>query len=295
MEDSKTKKISPTPRGHHFVSRFYLKYFADSNDKIFVYDKEQDKFFDSTIKDTAKKKDLNRNMIYKTAFDELRKEAETQRTKDYIDLCEKQCKDLPNLPRGLGQITDPNLFENLFAAFENYIAPKYAIVANKNEVLSQEESLSLSSLIAFLTITSIKARTSVLPDAQSWVKLMGIIPKFSPVFGEISLDNFITSDSPVCFIRLTETDTRVITYTKFIDEFEKGKKNIAFAFPISSRKACIGLLKEMPAEKLSALFNRINFMQYVDCKKQIFAKYKQCLEQSVNLFKQLSKNANIKR
>jgi len=51
------------PRNHHYISQFYLKGFIKNGEvkaKLFVYDKEQNKYFQSNPKNIATKRDFNR-------------------------------------------------------------------------------------------------------------------------------------------------------------------------------------------------------------------------------------------
>jgi hypothetical protein len=53
----------PHSRNHHYVSQFYLKGFSKNGGakaKLFVYDKEQIKYFQSSPRGVASKRDFNR-------------------------------------------------------------------------------------------------------------------------------------------------------------------------------------------------------------------------------------------
>ena len=43
------------PKQMHYVPNFYLKFFADENHKIWVYDREQNKYWNQLTNKVAKK------------------------------------------------------------------------------------------------------------------------------------------------------------------------------------------------------------------------------------------------
>ena len=55
-------KIISNARNHHYVSQFYLRGFSKNGkkEKLFVYNKEQKKYFKSNPRNIASKRDFNR-------------------------------------------------------------------------------------------------------------------------------------------------------------------------------------------------------------------------------------------
>jgi len=283
------------PRNHHYVSQFYLKGFCENcgtKAKLFVYDKEQIKYFQSSPRNVASKRDFNRISVKgkENYFENHQSKMEGIFTPTFKEVIETKKhpndEQLNHILNFIALITLRNprtraIFDKLYTD----IADKFTSMTMASEEIYKDQCLQAGikeeDIIPYekqKEFTEDKSRYTLEVNQEIHIKselkaiedLIEILHQrnWYLVVSDETIGEFITSDYPVSLISLIKLPPM------YGAGF--GMEKTKVSFPISKYLALIGVFEnydniENTIIATKNLVETINMRTYEFSSKQVYA------------------------
>ncbi len=258
-------------KNQHYVPKSYLKYFANSKEQLWVYDKELDRKFPANINKVA-----SEGYFYDIPYDEVQS-AMTQEDKEKVleILSEANFASELEMKHAVEQSVEKFFSEQIEGDFKKIldgIRARYKMMVSpfNSQVLSQNECQQLSLMLAFQIVRSKEFRQSFIESKKSMTQAMvdifasSIDKEYKPgsltasqkhefeslehaaiIFGELPLRLADVLASHIWFIGVNKTeqpfytsDHPIVKRAHYQDPIlgtsGYGSEGIEIAFPISN-------------------------------------------------------------
>jgi len=283
------------PRNHHYISQFYLKGFSKNEGtkaKLFVYDKEQNKYFQSNPKNIATKRDFNRISTKGKEYfiEEHQSQMEAKIAIAFKNIIESNQypkeKDLSYILTFMSLISLRNpktraIFDKLYcdisdkfmsmtmASEERYIDQCLQVGIKKEDIIPYEEQKKFIEDKSRYEL-SINQEVHIKAEHENIDYLSELLHKryWYLVISNETMGEFITSDYPVSLVSLVEIPK--------IYGVGFGIQKTEVCFPISKYLVLIGVFEEYDNVDKTIIATKdlvetINERTYAFANKQVYS------------------------
>lgn len=267
--------ITQQPRRNHFISKYRLKYFAASNEKILCYDKKEKRCRKQHIKNTAVIRNHNYadpidiKKLTLDALNEEKRKLESQMQEatsldyrliypvytqlNYAEEIFRQSFNSFYKPNGIDKtLSDSYGFEKIFACMEGEMAKILKKIDSPNSKITQQELQSFMFGETFLSLNNPKFREQ--PDREQITfyspfakigevvtPLLDKIKKYRFRIISYDYDMFVMGDFPILF---TQKNKKGDMYIRSPYNFARMPEDVEFILymPVTPSKVIVGFL-----------------------------------------------------